>query len=232
MALFEDVLKMYQTGMTDADIVQRLTRQGYSPLQISEAINQARVKQSVSGGAEAGMTPSIMEEQVPTPSPYQPPVPSPTMPMPQQMPPAQMPSPRAQPQQQPEYYYPYQYPTYEQQGAPQQKMETEDIEEIAEEIVNEKWQEIKSKISDFIEWKTYADKRIIAVEDRLKRIESSFDRLQISLLGKVQEYGQNIRDLGSEMGSMQNAFGKVLSPLVDNVKELGKLTEDLKKAKK
>jgi hypothetical protein len=226
MALFEDVLKMYQQGMTDADIVQRLTMSGYSPLQISEAINQARVKQSVGEQGQAGMTPSIMEEQVPSPNiptpSYQPPSPGP---MPQQMP-----SPRQQ--QQPEYYYPYQYPTYEQQAAPQPKMETEDIEEIAEEIVDEKWQEIKSKISDVTEWKNYADKRIIAVEDRLKRIESSFDRLQISLLGKVQEYGQNIRDLGAEMNSMQNAFGKVLSPLVDNVKELGKLTEDLKKTKK
>jgi hypothetical protein len=223
MALFEDVIRMYQSGMTDADIVQRLTIQGYSPRQISDSINQARVKQSASPGPEQ-MTPSILEEQqvpapMPAPSPYQ--VPSPQMPMPTQMP-SRQPS-------QPESYYPYQYPTYEQQP---QKMETEDIEEIAEEIVDEKWQEVKSKISDVIDWKTYAEKRIIAVEDRLKRIESSFDRIQVSLLGKVQEYGQNIRDISAEMGSMQNAFGKVLSPLVDNVKELGRLTEDLKKAKK
>jgi hypothetical protein len=215
MALFEDVLKMSQMGMSDADIVKRLTQQGYGPMQISEALNQAKVKQSV--GMPSEMVPSIMEEQVPTPAQQ---IPTPTMPM-------QMPSPRMQQVQQPqEQYYPYQYPTYQEA---QPKLDTESIEEIAEEIVNEKWQEIKGKMGDVIEWKSYADKRILAVEDRLKRIESSFDRLQIALLGKVQEYGQNIRDLSAEMDSMQGAFSKVLSPLVDNVKELSKITENLKK---
>jgi hypothetical protein len=224
MALFEDVLKMSQMGMSDADIVKRLTQQGYPPMQISEALNQAKVKQSVGVGAE--MAPSIMEEQVPSPNvPTPSSIPSPMQaPMPMQMPP------RMQMQQPQEQYYPYQYPTYQQQEAAP-KLDTESIEEIAEEIVNEKWQEIKGKMGDVVEWKNYADKRIIAFEDRLKRIESSFDRLQVALLGKVQEYGQNIRDLSAEMDSMQGAFSKVLSPLVDNVKELGKITEGLKSKK-
>jgi hypothetical protein len=222
MALFEDVLKMSQMGISDADIVRRLTQSGYSPMQISEALNQAKVKQSVGNAGMAEMAPSIMEEQVPSPNVPAPSVPQPTMPM-------QMPQQRMQmPQQPQEQYYPYQYPTYQQQE-PQPKLDTESIEEIAEEIVDEKWQDIKGKIGDVIEWKNYADKRIVAIEDRLKRIESSFDRLQIALLGKVQEYGQNIRDLSAEMDSMQGAFSKVLSPLVDNVKELGKITENLKK---
>jgi hypothetical protein len=220
MALFEDILKMYRTGLSDTDIVQKLTQQGYSPLQISEALNQAKIKQQTS----SELTPSIMEEAIPSPTG----VPSPNMPIPHQMP-MQMPSRMQQPAQQAqEQYYPYQYPSYE---AQQPKIETEAIEEIAEEIVNEKWQEVKGKVGDVIEWKLYAEKRIVAVEERLKRIESSFDRLQVALLGKVQEYGQNIRDLSAEMGSMQNAFGKVLSPLVDNVKELGKITENLKSKK-
>jgi len=220
MALFEDVLKMAQTGMSDSEIVGKLTQRGFSPLQISEALNQAKVKQSVNGD----LTPSIMEEEtVPTPT---------SMPGQKQrqsaIPTPQMPSPLMQPQQQQEGYgyYPYQYPTYE---TPQQpKMETEAIEEITEEIVNEKWQEIKEKLSDFVEWKNYAEKRILSIDERIKRVEGSFDRLQIALLGKVQEYGQNIRDLGAEMNSMQGAFSKVLSPLVDNVKELSKITSDLK----
>lgn len=225
MALFEEVLKMSQMGMSDSDIVRRLAQTGYSPMQISEALNQAKVKQSV-GAPEMQneMAPSIMDEPIPSPS-----VPTPSVPSPMQMPPMQMPSPRMQQPSAQEQYYPYQYPTYQEQQAPAQKLDTESIEEIAEEIVNEKWQDIKGKIGDVIEWKNYADKRIIAVEDRLKRIESSFDRLQVALLGKVQEYGQNIRDLSAEMDSMQGAFSKVLSPLVDNVKELGKITEGLKK---
>jgi len=220
MALFEDILKMVKTGMSDSDIVRNLTQRGYTSMQISDAINQAKIKQSVSE-QPAGMAPSIMEEEVPSPTN----VPSPKVPSPMQMP-MQMPQ-----QQQEGYgYYPYQYPTSNEQAQP--KMENEAIEEIAEEIVNEKWQEVKGKISDVIEWKNYAEKRIISVEERIKRMESAFDRLQIALLGKVQEYGQNIRDLGSEMNSMQGAFSKVLSPLVDNVKELGRITDGMKSKSK
>jgi len=217
MALFEDILKMVKTGMSDSDIVRNLTQKGYTPVQISDAINQAKIKQSASE-QPAEMAPSIMEQEIPSPTM---PVPSPRAPNPLQM---QMPQ-----QQQEGYgYYPYQYPTSNEPQQPQPKMETEAIEEIAEEIVNEKWQEVKGKISDVIEWKNYAEKRIVSVEDRIKRMEGALDRLQIALLGKVQEYGQNIRDLGSEMNSMQGAFSKVLSPLVDNVKELGRITEGMK----
>lgn len=228
MALFEEILKMSQAGMSDSDIVRRLAAAGFSPLQISEAINQAKVKQSASTVPE-GLSPSIMEEEVPGPA-----VPSPTAPVPYQP----MPSPRMQmpqqqmqmPQRAEEYQpYPYQYPTYE---TAQPKMDTEAIEEIAEEIINEKWQEIKTKLGDIVEWKSFTEKRITSMDERMKRIESSFDRLQIALLGKVQEYGQNIRDLGAEMQSTRDAFSKIVSPLVDNVKELGKITEDMKKARK
>ena len=97
---------------------------------------------------------------------------------------------------------------------------------------NEKWLEVKSKIADVIEWKTYAEKRISSVDDRIKRIEGSLDRLQAALLSKVQEYGRSIKDLGAEMSGLQGAFGKILTPFVDNMRELSKITGELKTAGK
>jgi DNA-binding transcriptional MerR regulator len=172
----ESVLVMVQNGMSDMDIIKRLTESGYSPVQITDALNQAKIKKEISG--TEGLQPSIMQ-QIPVPSPRQAPVPSPTMDMSMQAP--------SQVNISAEYpAYPYQYPTQSQE---QPKMDTEVIEEIAEEIVNEKWGEIKGKISDVIEWKIYAEKRISSVDDRIKRMEASMDRLQGALLSKVHWRG-------------------------------------------
>ncbi len=225
----DEVLRMMQGKIGDADIIRKLTDEGYSPVQISDALNQAKIKSEI---APEGLTPSIMTRQ---PSPPQmqisrPPV---TVPRPTAVPPQVQPQPQ-RPQQSVEeqafpnpYAYPS-YPTYQQPETQQQKADTEAIEEIAEEIVNEKWLEVKNKISDVVDWKTYAERRIDSLDERLKRIELSLDRLQAALLSKVQEYGRDVKNLGSEMGSLENAFGKILNPLVENVKELRSITDGMK----
>jgi len=205
MPLLDDVLKMQQRGMNDAEIIRKLVEQGYTPMQISDALNQAKIKQTVASAPTTELAPSIMTEEA---APAQAVAPAPEVPVPA-----------------PETAYPYPYP-YEAAAPP--KIETEIIEEIAEEIVNEKWQEIKSKIVDVVEWKSYAESRVKSIDERVKRIELSLDRLQAALLGRVQEYGQNIKDLGAEMQSVEGAFGKILGPLIDNIKELNAITEKLK----
>jgi len=209
MAIVDEVISM-QKSMSDDDIIRTLVEKGYTPLEISEAFNQAKLKQSL-GGKE--LMPSIMQQEVSAPAP-----------MPLQLQPQEA-SPEAA------AYYPYAYPTQPQPAQPSQKIDMETIEEIAEEIINEKWQEFKSKIGDISEWKLYIEGKIKGLDDRLKRLELSMDKLQAALLGKVYEYGQNIKDLGTEVQSLEMAFSKVLDPLITNIKELSKLTEELKKSK-
>ena len=216
MALTDEVMSM-QKSMSDDEVIRTLAEKGYSPLEISEAFNQAKLKQSGS----KDLMPSIMQQEqsqqdIPAPSPMQ-------VPTPQQAGAEEAAS---------AAYYPYQYPTQPQmQQQPQQKtMDTEMIEELVEEIINEKWQEFKTRVGDIGEWKMYMESKIKSVDDRLKRMELSFDRLQATLLGKVHEYTQNIKDVGVEVQSLENAFSKVLDPLITNIKELSKLTEQMKKS--
>jgi len=225
------VASLMQQGLSDPEIIRKLAESGYSPVQIADALNQAKIKKEISGGKE-GLQPSIMQQQaVPkpqlaVPSPYGAQIPRPTAVMPMV---TTQGTPSAPVTVTAEYpAYPYQYPTAPQEAP---KMETEAMEEIAEEIVNEKWSEIKSKISDVIEWKLYAEKRITSIDDRIKRIELSMDRLQAALLSKVQEYGRNIKELGAEMAGLEGAFGKILSPFVENMRELSRITGELKAAK-
>jgi hypothetical protein len=206
MALSDDIIRMKQ-NLSDDDIIKTLSEKGYTPVEIVDAFNQAKLKQSVP--APSGLMPSITQQQeTPIPSPIQ-----------------------AQPQQaEATAYYPYVYPTAEQPQMVQPKIDTENIEEITEEIINEKWSEFKTKIGDIAEWKLYMEGRSKSMDDRLKRIELSLDKLQAALLGKVQEYGQNVRDLGAEIDSLEMAFSKVLDPLMTNIKELGKITDSLKQS--
>ena len=167
----EEVLRMSKQGLNEVEIIKRLSENGYNPVQISDALNQAKIKSSI---GETEMTASIMPIKEDIPSPQQetalqqaPPQPA-FVPQPQ----SQVPSPEAYP------YYQY--------SQPEEKISTETIEEITEEIVNEKWREVKGKITDVVEWKNYADRRITSIDDRLKRIELSLDRLQAALLGRCR----------------------------------------------
>jgi hypothetical protein len=218
------VLSMMHSGSSDPEIIRRLSEQGYSPVQITDALNQAKIKKEIN--VTEGLQPSIMQSQapalqLPVPTPYGTPVPRPTAAVPQQQ--VQISTPVSVTAEYPTY--PYQYPTAEQESP---KFETEAMEEIAEEIVNEKWAEIKNKISDVVEWKIYAEKRVASIDERIKRIEQSMDRLQAALLTKVQEYQRSVKDLGVEMASIEGAFGKVLTPFVDNMRELSRITGELK----
>jgi len=232
----EEVLKLMNSGMSDADIIRKMSEEGFTPVEISDALNQAKIKKEI---APEGLSPSIMQEekeekakQVSLPAP----APSPPVPKPSAIAPSPPSITKEKIVEKPEEYpQPYAYPQAYPQAYPEQAMEAprmnrEEMEELAEEIVNEKWMEIKNKISDVIEWKAYAEKRMNSLDERLKRIELSIDRLQAALLSKVQEYGQGIKELGSEMHSLEGAFGKILNPLVENVKELSKITNNLKES--
>ena len=129
----EEVVALMNSGMGDADIIRRLTDKGYSPVEISDALNQAKIKKEIS---PEGLTPSILTEQPAEEKPI-PQIPRSSVPKPMAVPPMQQQmkaSQKAEPEQ--AYQAPYSYPTYQQlyQEEAPQKVDTEAIEEIAEEM--------------------------------------------------------------------------------------------------
>lgn len=232
----DSFLELEKEGKTYAEIVSELQEKGFSPQEINDAINQSRIKKAVV--SPEGMQPSIMQT---TSEQEQPEIPVPVPIKKKRMqqaaaaqnsalvyPPQETAQPSA------EYQYPAQVQTpydYGYQPATQgaaQGVDVETIEEICEEIVNEKMIEFKNKIEDIGEFKQMIQSRLGDFDERLKRIEANIDRLQAALIGRVQEYGQNIKDLGSEMRAVEGAFSKILNPLVDNIKELNSITEKMK----
>jgi hypothetical protein len=105
----------------------------------------------------------------------------------------------------------------------------EAIEEIAESVISEKWEEMISNIGDLKLWKEKVETDLSGVKQEILRIESRFENLQKAVLGKVGEYSEGVNDLTIEMKAMEKVFEKILEPLTRNVKELDEITKKLKK---
>ena len=103
------------------------------------------------------------------------------------------------------------------------------IQELVETILEEKWSEFVTKTGDLNTWKERTTSDLIATKQEVLRLRDSFERLQHSMIGKSKEYGETMTNVHSEMKALEKVFEKILEPLTDNIKELQRLTQDLKK---
>jgi len=232
----ERFMKLAAEGKSDEQIIAQLKEEGFSASDINEALNAAKIKKAITEqpiagtttletGGEEEMRPSILEAEkteelaVPTPGETEARAPVTQVEV----------APTAA-----EYEYPYY--GYETEAAQVQMapiaakapLDTELIEEIAEEIVTEKFSEFYTKVGDIASFKQDMQARIAELDERIKRIEAAFDKLQLAVVGKIKEYGESVKYLGTEMQALENSFSKILAPLASNVKELGRITTQLK----
>jgi len=57
MGTLEKIMQMQTKGISDADISQSLKKEGYSPQEINDGLNQAKIKSAVSQGEHPGEPP-------------------------------------------------------------------------------------------------------------------------------------------------------------------------------
>jgi len=105
----------------------------------------------------------------------------------------------------------------------------ERIEEVAEAIIDEKWDELVKNINKIIEWKNKSEAKISSLEQQFKDLKNDFDKLHQAVIGKIGEYDQNILNVGTEIKVMEKVFQKVLPTLTENVNELSRITKGIKK---
>lgn len=249
----QQVLAMRSQGLSNNQIIQNLQREGFKSHQIFDAMNQADLRASAhpataqrpmpgqgmpTGRTEPLMSPYYEQQAQPWPAAGEQPqsdaagedlfgqagqegaeetlnVPSADS--------VPMIDPLAQPQ--PMARYPSAGPSM---LVPGQGDSVDRIEEVAEAIIDEKWSELMKHIQKIVDWKQRVDSRIIEMENRFKSLEEEFNKLHESVIGKVQEYDQNIRDVGTEIKGMEKVFQKIIPELTTNVSELSKLTDTLK----
>jgi hypothetical protein len=204
MAVLEQVLNMKRQGIPEQEIITELKQKGISPKEINDALKQAQIKNAVSDYGDE-MQPSMMSQgEVPSPDQqtqtYQPGSYGAT----QQQEYAPMPQQEYQPQEQ-QYYAPGATTEYS------AGMDTDTIIEVADQIVSEKMKKIREQLEDTSETAALLKTKTENISDRLKKIETIIDNLQIAILEKVGSYGQNLENIKKEMSMMQDSFSKMVS---------------------
>lgn len=211
MTALEQVMQLKNQGMADDQIASNLQQQGVSPNEINTALSQAQIKNAVTAEQPA---PAGQEQYAPAQEPL-------TQEAPAQDPYAQAPAQEqyAQPEQGAapgqEEYYPQE--GYDQGYAPQAAggFDSNTIMEIAEQVFAEKTKKIEKQLSEFNEFKTLTQTKVENIDNRVKKMETMIDKLQITILEKVGSYGSNIEGIKKEMGMMQDSFGKMINKVAD-----------------
>ena len=200
------VLQMKTQGLSNSQIIEALEKQGYTPNRIFDAMNQADMKASI--------------EKAPDLNPVQPQNPI---------------NPTVTPTQQTDQVSPpYGSSTgtnyYDQDYGPGGMLsgDTEKIEEIAEAIIDEKWEDLTTSMNGVIDWKNKTEQRIRQMEQRVNDLKDAFVQLQKGLTDKMSEYDQHILDVGTEVKAMETVFKKILPTLTSDVTELSKIVKDIK----
>ena len=93
------------------------------------------------------------------------------------------------------------------------------IIEVAERVFFEKIKPIQKQLEGLNELKALTQTKVDSISDRLRKIESSIDRLQAEILEKVGSYGGGLDSIKKEMGMMQDSFGKIVSALTHKPEE-------------
>jgi DNA-binding transcriptional MerR regulator len=93
--------------------------------------------------------------------------------------------------------------------------ETDTIIEISEQVFSEKIKKIQNQVEAVNEFKSLAGIKIDNLEERLKRIESLIDKLQVEIIAKVGSYGKDLKKTRKELDMVQNSFQKMVNPLAN-----------------
>ena len=98
-------------------------------------------------------------------------------------------------------------------------------EEIIEQIIDEKWNDLVKDVNKIVAWKEAMTQRIEKLEQRMDDLKADFDKLHEGIIGKVGEYDKNLLEVGAEVKAMEKVFSKVLPVFTENVAELSRITD-------
>lgn len=105
----------------------------------------------------------------------------------------------------------------------------EEVEELVETIIEEKLSSMTKDFDNLSEWKNDIQTKITRIEANFESLKKDFDNLHQAIIGKIGEYDKNILTVGAEIKAMEKVFSKVLPVFTDNVNELSRITDNMKK---
>jgi len=112
-------------------------------------------------------------------------------------------------------YSPQEQNYEEYEGYAQPYESTDTIIEIAEQVFSEKTKLLESQVKELLDFKRVYQERINDMNERIKRIEKYFDKMQLAIMEKVTAFGKNIDNLQNEINMVEDSFSKMVNPLSD-----------------
>ena len=106
-----------------------------------------------------------------------------------------------------------------------QELLTEDIEKIAESIIDEKWEKVKGELDDLKTWKVDLDTQVKGFKSQLDTLGKRVDDAQNAMLGKVEEYNKSLGGVNVEIQAMGKVFEKIIPQFTENVNKLSELVD-------
>jgi len=106
-----------------------------------------------------------------------------------------------------------------------QELLTEDIEKIAESIIDEKWEKVKGEFDDLKTWKVDLDVQVKGFKSQLDTLSKRVDDAQNAMLGKVEEYNKSLGGVNVEIMAMGKVFEKIIPQFTENVNKLSELVD-------
>ncbi|MAF99090.1 MAG: hypothetical protein CMH61_00610 [Nanoarchaeota archaeon] len=106
------------------------------------------------------------------------------------------------------------------------------MEQIAETIIDEKWDALLTEVKKIIDWKSGVEDQLQKALSELSSMKEDFKELRGAILGKVEEYDRRMIDVSTELKAVGKVFKDVIPEFTNNVKELTAVSSKLKKKKK
>lgn len=222
-SLERTVENMFQQGYNEEEIKQELQGQ-YSSQEIQQAVNNTVKNNATPDDGPDPMTPyqseddpvSPMDEGYDEEPQQQAPQPQQNQQMPQSNPPQQQPQPIQQ-----------EGGNGGNAGAPVDQ----NVEELIETIVAENFQRVTAEFENVYEELDALEEEIEDLEHRIHDLEVRDDEDQEQFVEKVNEMEEHIDSYQSRIGGLEKAFQQVLPNLVDNVRDLTQLVQEIKQEK-
>jgi len=239
-SLDRTVENMFQQGYSEEEIKDELEGQ-YSPAEISRAVNNAVTSSATDNGGPQAMTPYQEGSEEEAVSPMDEGYDSEQEESQQELSDNQMSmdqgfQKQSQNQQGQQQMQQPAQPRNQQQNQSLQASNqggTVDpvVEELVETIVAEQFQRVRNEFESVYEEFDVIEDELENLDDRVHDLEVRDDEDQEEFVQKVDEMEEHIDSYQSRIGGLEKAFQQVLPSLVDNVKELTSLVQEIKEEK-
>ncbi len=121
--------------------------------------------------------------------------------------------------------------TYENNNNTISNQNLESIQQILEQIINEKWKSSATELNSLRSSVNINTNSVENIKDNLEKLNQRIDSIQNTMVGKTEEYNKTISDVNVELQAFEKVIDRLIPAISDSIKELRDLIDDLKTQK-